>query len=45
MRTKELWLGAIIALAMVAASAIARDADYLQTLLMGAWVVLAGHRR
>ena len=45
MRTKELWLGAIIGLAMVAASAIAHEANYLQTVLMGAWVVLSGHRR
>lgn len=45
MRTKELWIGAIIALSMVAASAIAPGADYLQTLLMYSWVLASGQRR
>ena len=42
---KEIWLGATIALAMVAVSAIARDGDALQLLLIGAWVALSGCRR
>ena len=42
---KEIWLGATIALAMVAVSAIARDGDTFELLLMGAGVALSGCRR
>jgi hypothetical protein len=45
MHVRELWLGAIIALAMLAAAAIAPGADWLETLLAAAWVTLSGARR